>query len=336
MNIKETLHTLKENLDLQDLDLKNIDLKETLETVKEKLGLEPQQVEEGVYIPAGSALKLAAPKVSNYDDSNYENPYSGDKKILMVCTEQQYMTMADGKKFDTGNQPIEMMVPLLHFEKAGFAVDVFTPTGQPVKIEQWAMPHEDKKVMQIFETYKTQLEQPKSIKDFVVNEMSDSDDYAAIFIPGGHGAMLGLPEDKYLGELLRWGYENDLYTMAICHGPAALLAANLDRPEEMDSKSENESNNESTVESNSDFIFKGYDMVAFPDVMDKQMPKLGYLPGEMTWYFNEKLEGLGVTITNHLATGHTHQDRKLISGDGPLAANDFGKLAAEELLKTYQ
>ena len=66
------------------------------------------------------------------------------------------------------------------------------------------------------------------------------------------------------------------------------------------------------------------------------MPKIGYLPGTMPWYFGEKLEELGVTITNKLATGHTHQDRKLISGDGPLAANDFGKMSAEALLKALR
>ena len=63
------------------------------------------------------------------------------------------------------------------------------------------------------------------------------------------------------------------------------------------------------------------------------MPKLGYLPGTMPWYFGDKLEDLGMTIDNKLASGQTHQDRKLISGDGPLAANEFGKLCANELLR---
>ncbi|NLZ87728.1 MAG: protein deglycase HchA, partial [Gammaproteobacteria bacterium] len=85
-----------------------------------------------------------------------------------------------------------------------------------------------------------------------------------------------------------------------------------------------------------DFIFKGYKMVAFPTAMDKQMPKIGYLPGTMPWYFADKLKALGVTIDNKLATGQTHQDRKLISGDGPLAANDFGKMSAEALLKALR
>ncbi len=301
-----------------------MNIQELLGKAKDTLGLEAQETEAGIYIPSKSSLKLAAPSKTNYDHTEYDTPYSGNKKILMVCTEQQYMTMENGNKFDTGNHPVEMMVPLLHFKKAGFEVDVFTPTGESVKVEQWAMPDKDDDVKAIYNEYKSKLESPKSIADFVKNDMADSDDYAAIFIPGGHGAMLGLPGDQNLGELLRWSFDNDLFILAICHGPAALLAANLD------------SSDASTDDkSNRDFIFKGYKMVAFPTGMDKQMPKIGYLPGTMPWYFGDKLEDLGVTISNKLASGQTHQDRKLISGDGPLAANEFGKMSAKALLKAF-
>lgn len=305
------------------MNIKDLNIQEILDKAKDTLGLEPQETEAGIYIPSTSSLKLAAPNKTNYDNTEYDTPYTGNKKILMVCTEEQYMTMENGNKFDTGNHPVEMMVPLLHFKKAGFDVDVFTPTGESVKVEQWAMPEEDDDVNQIYAEYESKLQNPKSIADFVKNDMADSKDYAAIFIPGGHGAMLGLPEDKNLGELLRWGYDKDLFTLAICHGPAALLAANLQSPDGSDEVSNSER----------DFIFSGYKIVAFPTGMDKQMPKLGYLPGTMPWYFGEKLEELGVTIDNKLASGQTHQDRKLISGDGPLAANDFGKMSAKALLK---
>lgn len=300
-----------------------MNIQDLLDNAKDTLGLEPQETDAGIYIPSKSSLKLAAPNKTNYDNTEYDTPYTGNKKILMVCTEQQYMTMENGEKFDTGNHPVEMMVPLLHFKKAGFDVDIFTPTGKPVQVEQWAMPEDDDDVKQIYAEYQSKLESPNSIADFVKNDMADSDDYAAVFIPGGHGAMLGLPEDKSLGELLRWGHDKDLFVLAICHGPAALLAADLS------------SVDTTNKDSNSDreFIFKGYEIVAFPTAMDKQMPKIGYLPGTMPWYFGDKLEALGVTIDNKLATGHTHQDRKLISGDGPLAANEFGKLSANELLK---
>lgn len=67
----------------------------------------------------------------------------------MVCTEERNMVMKKGKKFSTGNHPVEMLVPMLHYTNAGFEIDVYTPTGDPVKIEMSAMPSEDKNVVSI-------------------------------------------------------------------------------------------------------------------------------------------------------------------------------------------
>ena len=60
---------------------------------------------------------------------------------------------------------------------------------------------------------------------------------------------------------------------------------------------------------------------------------IGYTPGALPWIYGEKLNNLGVTIINEEADNTVHKDRKLITGASPQAANDFGKLAATELLK---
>jgi hypothetical protein len=39
------------------------------------------------------------------------------------------MAMANGKKFSTGNHPVEMTLPILQILSAGFEIDVITPTG---------------------------------------------------------------------------------------------------------------------------------------------------------------------------------------------------------------
>jgi len=207
-----------------------------------------------------------------------------------------------------------MMLPMLHLKNAGFDIDVFTPTGGSVKIEMWAMPNEDENVKGIYSEYQTQFENPKSLSDFVKNEMEDDADYLAVYIPGGHGAMLGLPDNNDLKELIRWSHKKELHMLAICHGPAALLAENLDNDKDS-------------------FLYKGYSIAAFPDAVDKQTPMIGYMPGHMPWKFGEKLKALGVTIINKKADKTCHIDRKLITGASPQAANDFGKLAATELLK---
>ncbi len=82
-----------------------------------------------------------------------------------------------------------------------------------------------------------------------------------------------------------------------------------------------------------DFLYSGYSIVAFPDSADKLTPAIGYMPGQVPWQFGKELKKRGVKVTNLLADKSCKVDRNLISGASPLAANDFGKLAAEELLK---
>lgn len=273
----------------------------------------PTATEDGAYKPSPLALKLATSPVTDYDNTSFDNVYTGDKKVLMVCTEERNMTMANGKKFSTGNHPVEMILPMIHLSKAGFDIEIVTPTGKPVKIEMWAMPEEDKHVMGIYEEYKSQFENPGSLSDFVQNSMHDSAAYAAVYLPGGHGAMLGLPDNKDLSKLIHWSHEKDMHMLAICHGPAALIAASLDGDDA--------------------FPYKGYKLAAFPDAVDEQTPAIGYMPGHMPWKFGEKLQDLGMTIINDEADNTCHVDRKLVSGASPLAANEFGKIAATELLK---
>ena len=283
--------------------------------LKKLLKIAPQAGDDGAFIPSPIALKLATSPTSNFDNSTYPPPYpEGKQKILMVCTEEKDLVMSNGKKFSTGNHPVEMLVPMLHFKNAGFEVDIFTPTGKSAKIEMWAMPKKDEQVKNIFSNYREKFENPKSLEDFVKNEMQGNSEFAAIFFPGGHGALLGLPENVNVKKLIQWAYLKDLLVLSICHGPAALLAA---------SKGENKEA----------FIYKGYTIAAFPDSVDKQTPLIGYMPGHLTWKFGESLKNLGVKIINKKADKSVYKDRNLITGASPYAANDFGKLAVNELRK---
>ena len=62
--------------------------------------------------------------------------------------------MENGKKFSTGNHPVEAILPMLHLRDAGFDFNIVTPTGKPVVFEMWAMPSEDQNVMNFYNDYK--------------------------------------------------------------------------------------------------------------------------------------------------------------------------------------
>ncbi len=275
----------------------------------------PTPTNDGAFSPSPLAIKLGTSTTTDYDGGAYANPDKGKKsRVLMICTEERNMTMANSKKFSTGNHPVEMGLPMLHLINAGFEIDVVTPTGAPVAIEEWAMPANDKDVQKLFRDYADAFEKPGNLADFVAKEMNDSASYAAVYIPGGHGAMLGLPDNTDVGKVLHWAHDNNLFTLALCHGPAALLAAKNDNG----------------------FLYHGYKMTVFPDSVDKQTPMIGYLPGPMPWWVGEELKALGVEITNTKADNSTHVDRHLITGASPKAANKFGRLAATTLLTTAQ
>jgi molecular chaperone Hsp31 and glyoxalase 3 len=189
------------------------------------------------------------------------------------------MTIANGKKFSTGNHPVEMLVPMMHLANAGFDIDVVTPTGAAVKIEMWAMPEKDDAVMAFSGSFKEKFDNPGSVADFASEQLNDTAPYVAVFLPGGHGAMLGLPENDDVGKIIRWCHDRDLHMLAICRRPAALLAANL--PDSCDS-----SMSTTTVGS---FVCRGYKIAAFPDTVDRQTPRISYMSGQMPWHFGERL-----------------------------------------------
>ena len=279
--------------------------------LKKLLGIAPQIEADGSFMPSKLALKLATSPKSDYEQLVYSKYEGKKKKVLVIFTEQKNMKMQNGKLFSTGNHPIEALVPMLHLKSAGFEFEIATPSGQPVIFEMWAFPKKDEAVNSIFNELKKSFEQPKSLKDFVNNSLN-SDQFAAVFIPGGHGVMLGIPEDENVGEVLRWAHNTDLFTITLCHGPGALM---------------------STALNGKPFIYDGYKMAVFPDSVDKMTPSFGYLPGHMPSTLCDKLEDKGVTIINKKADNKVCLDRRLITGSSPLASNNLGKLAAKTLLK---
>ena len=279
---------------------------------KKLLGIAPKLESDGSYSPSKLAIKLGTVSKSDFEDIAYTK-YKGSKsKILVIFTEQKNMKMQNGKMFSTGNHPIEALVPMLHLKNAGFDFEIATPTGKPVVFEMWAFPEEDEQVKALYNELKPNFEKPLKLVDFISNSFDKTDTYAGVFIPGGHGSMLGIPEDENVGKILNWAHQNDLFTISLCHGPGSFLATTLNDQE---------------------FLYKGYNMAVFPDSVDKQTPMIGYLPGHMPFGLSERLKGLGANLMNTKSDKTVCLDRKLITGASPLASNELGKLAATTLLK---
>jgi molecular chaperone Hsp31 and glyoxalase 3 len=280
--------------------------------LKKILGFAPKLESDGSYSPSKMALKMGVSDKTDFENITYQK-YQGKKsKILVIFTEEKNLKMKNGKFFSTGNHPVEALLPMLHLKNAGFEFEIATPTGKPVVFEMWAFPEKDEHVKAIYNENKTSFEKPLKLSEFIKSSFHHSESFAAVFVPGGHGAMIGVPEDKSVATILRWANEKDLFTISLCHGPGAFLSTTLD---------------------NQEFLYKGYNMAVFPDSVDNKTPMFGYLPGKMPYGLSEKLKNLGVNLMNTKMDKTVCIDRRLITGSSPLASNELGKLAANTLLK---
>lgn len=276
----------------------------------------PDRAEQNAFFPSPYSLEQYTASKTDFDGADYPDRYTGQKwKVLMIGTDERYILMQNGKMFSTGNHPVEMLLPMYHFDAAGFEIDVATLSGNPVKLEMWAMPDEDAAVQNIYQKYLPKLKEPRKLSELIDTILSEDSPYIAVFVPGGHGVMAGVPQSKEVKDVLKWFTANDRFVITLCHGPACLLAAGIDEKSEA-------------------YIYDGYEICVFPDTLDEGPNiDIGYMPGKLPWLVGKSLKKFGVKIMNEGITGQVHRDRKLLTGDSPLASNNLGKLAAPALLE---
>lgn len=273
----------------------------------------PDRAEHNAYFPSEYSLGQYVPPRTDFDGAKGAPQVTdGPRKILTLLTDERYLELKDGSYFSTGNHPVETLVPLMHLQAAGFEIVAATLSGNLAKFELWATPAKDEAVHEAWDQLRPQFEHPHRLAD-IVDTLGDGggDDYAAVFIPGGHGATIGLADSPVVGRLLEWAIGEGRHVITLCHGPAALLSATI---------------------ADGTNLFAGYATVVFPDALDTGANlDIGYLPGEMKWLVAEELTRRGVTVLNDDMSGAVHQDRLLLTGDSPLASNALGRLAVEAL-----
>lgn len=141
-----------------------------------------------------------------------------DKRILMVLTSQA--TMGDSNR-PTGVWFEELTTPYYHFTDAGFEVVLASPKGGLVPVDPQSREEATSSVVRFTSDAKAMSQLENSLPLVEVS----STDYAAIFLPGGHGTMFDLPDDSVLAVLLEAFWQDRKVVAAVCHGPAGLLGA---------------------------------------------------------------------------------------------------------------
>lgn len=234
-------------------------------------------------------------------------------KIVMVVTGSDYLSLKNGAH-STGFWAEEVVVPYETFRQAGVDVDIATPDGVVPRVDESSLTPEmnggdTDRVAYLRDQLSRMasvLDNPRDLRDVAA---SGAADYNAVFIPGGHGPMEDLPGSADLGRILVNMCDGGKPVVAICHGPAGLLAA----------------------ERGGAWPFSGFRLTAFTNTEEEQAG----LARKMPWLLETRLRNYGADFVEGPAwRSHVVADRNLITGQNPQSAREAAERALEMLRVT--
>ena len=260
--------------------------------------------------------------------------FAADKprKVLVVVSSSSTLTLQSGKKHPTGFFLNELGVPVKALIDAGYEPVFADPQGnKPAMDEISDKPSYFGKDEKRFEAVKSlvttlpALQHPLALSKVAA---SDLNQYAAIFIPGGHAPMEDLWSDPSLGKILHHFHDAHKPTALICHGPIALLSALRD-PRSVVSTIENKKQGIVMQP----WIYAGYNMTVFSDAEEKPNETPERLGGAMKFYPEDALRIAGGKI-HEAEPGKSNvvHDRELITGQNPHSDEEL----AEQLLQALK
>lgn len=149
------------------------------------------------------------------------------RKVLMVVANPSISTTVGGP---VGFWASELTHAWLAFVEAGYEVTIASPNGGTVELDAFSDPRDpsgysahDIISMGFLSTphLAALLAQTPRLADL------DYDDFDAIVVAGGQSPMFTFRDNADLQQALRWFYEAEKPTAALCHGVAALIDVRL-------------------------------------------------------------------------------------------------------------
>ncbi len=220
--------------------------------------------------------------------------------ILFVVTSHAEMGKT-GKP--TGAWLEEVAVPYYAFVDAGYELIVASPEGGETPFDPRSLEPESQT-----EATKRFLEDSEARKVFSetvpLDQLPDVE-FAAVFLPGGHGPMWDLAKSKTLGSILVDADRKGNPVGAVCHGPAGLLAAK---------------------DAEGKWLFAGKKLTAFSDAEERAVQLEDVVPFLLE---TEIVEQGGTYSRRANFTPHVVVDGMLVTGQNPPSSKD----TADEIIR---
>lgn len=224
-------------------------------------------------------------------------------KILFIMTGADEWTLNDGSKHTTGYWAEEAVVPLEAFKNAGHAITVATPGGVVPPVDLGSLADDANGGAEAAAHVRAVVDTAPEFAKPVDLAGVDLDEYDVVYVPGGHGPMEDLAVDADSGRLLAGALRAGKPVGLVCHGLAALLAAEDDGAN----------------------AFAGYRATGFTNAEER----LAQLADKAPWLLQDRLEAAGLEfVAADPFTSHVEVDRNLVTAQNPQSST----AAAEALL----
>lgn len=199
---------------------------------------------------------------------------------------------------------------LTHFwdvaEKAGFQMDIASPSGGYVPIDPESLAHAVLKEGGTEERYKDRVFMDR-LKDTKKVASVDAAAYDAIFMTGGHGVCFDF-QSPDLAKLTAGFWEAGKIVSAVCHGPAGLLEVKL---------------------SGGDYLIAGKNLTGFSWAEEGKVDREDAVP----YNLEEELKKRGAKYGKAWMafSSHVVEDGNLITGQNPASAARVGEAVVKRL-----
>ncbi|MBV8707299.1 MAG: DJ-1/PfpI family protein [Acidobacteriaceae bacterium] len=224
------------------------------------------------------------------------------KRILVVTTSNS--NFEGPTPHPTGVWLSEFTEPYMEFHKAGVEMVVASPHGGQMPVAPRSLPTPDQEK----EWQSAMTAAAKTVKLADVS----SDNFDAIFLPGGHGPMFDLPDDFHLARLLESFFAEGKIIAAVCHGPVGLVGAK--RP-------------------NGDPLVKGVTLTSYT-YSEEVAAKLDK---EVPFILEHRLRELGANfIARENKADHVERDLQFITGQNPNSSVSIARSLVAALNKSFQ
>jgi putative intracellular protease/amidase len=222
---------------------------------------------------------------------------NSSKKILMVVSSygKDMGETRPGYEFDEFSQAY------IIFNNNNLIIDIASPTGGKVTPDKF---NEDK-------AYNKTITDNKEVMTLLKNTKSTADinpeDYDAIYIVGGKGAMFDLPYDPSLQDIILNLYNRqETIISSVCHGPASFV----------------------NVKNDDGYIIKGIELTSFCNIEEDLFGKKWVQ--EFPFKLEDKLKSRGATFTQtDFMLSNVSVSGKFITGQNPFSTTK----SAEEVVK---